>query len=219
MDDETKEGLVAAVNLLIRSPNAHTLFDLMQTAAPMIGRHKALRLTGEAEPLNNLALFKVSHPDKYEAIIDLIERKREDAGYEPIRKPHDDSFDRNEYMQQFMVQKRHRERRAVDIENMLRDPRDKLIGRNRLDFMQRKAAEWKAERDKLVALAKESRKTRLTRDDLTVILAQFWAKVDAALDTLEEAARREMQKPVGNRNRSLASLAELTQVLKHDPYK
>ena len=55
--------------------------------------------------------------------------------------------------------------------------------------------------------------------DLTVILAQFWAKVDAALDTLEEAARREMQKPVSSRNKSLASLAELTQVLKHDPYK
>jgi hypothetical protein len=219
MDDDTKESLVAGINLLIRSPNAHALFETMQNAAPLIGRHKAVTLTGEAEPLNALALFKTGNPDKYEAIIDLIERKRAEAGSDPLRKAADDRFDRNEYMQQFMVQKRLRERRAVDIENMLRDPRDKLIGRSRLDFMQRKAAEWKLERDRLIAVAKDARKGRLTREDTTMVLAQFWGKVDDQLDLLEDAARKELQKPSSSRNRSLASMTELTQILKHDPYK
>lgn len=218
MDTDTKDALLEGMNLLIRSPDAHALFDAMQTAAPMIGRYKVLRLSGDAAPLNTLAILKSTHPTKYQAIIDLIERKRSEAGMEPLARPKDDKFDRNEYMQQFMVQKRSRERRAAEIENLLREPRDRLIGRSRLDFMQRKAAEWKAARDTLLAEIKAARGTRLTREDAQQLLLQFWTKVDNQLDALEDAARKELQKPATRRSKSLTSLAELDAALKYDPY-
>lgn len=218
MDTDTKEALLAGINLLIRSPDAHAMFNTMQAAAALIGRYKEVRLSGESEPLNTLAILKSSHPDRYNAVIDLIERKRAEAGAEPLLTPKDNKFDRNEYMQQFMVQKRLRERRAVEIENMLREPRDRLIGRARLDYMQRKASEWKTARDDLIAEAKAGRGSRLTRDETNKILSQYWERIDAQLDALEEAARRELQQPTSRRSKSLSSLAELDAALRHNPY-
>lgn len=216
MDEQTKANLITAANLLIRSPNAHSLFQAMRDTAPLMARHSALRLTGEAEALNPLALVKVSHPDVYDAVITLIERKRAEAGYDPLEVTPEDRFDKTAYMQQFMEQKRMRQRRAADIENAQRSERDKLVGRARLDFMQRQSAIWKAERDAFLMKAREAAAPRrLKREDVALALESFWKRVDERLDTLEDAVRSGKRSGVN----SAASLAELEDALRHDPYQ
>jgi hypothetical protein len=213
MDDQTKAELVAAANLLIRSPNAHILYQTMLNAAPLMARHKDVQLTGEAEPLNTLARLKVSHPDTFSGIIELAERRRADAGYDPLVTAVEDRFDKTQYMQAFMEQKRQRQRRAADIENMQRGERDKLIGRSRLDFMQRQSSIWKEERDALIERAKASNSPRrMTKAEIALVVESFWKKVDERLDLAEEAVRG------GKRINPATSLAELEAILRHDPY-
>lgn len=214
MDVQTKADLVTAVNLLIRSPQAQALYQTMIDTAPMLARHPELCLTGPAEDLNVLARYKISHPDIYESIIGLVEQKRAAAGVGPLATPTDVGFDKAMYMQQFMEAKRVRQRRAADIENLQRNDRDKLVGRARLDFMQRQSALWKAERDQMLMRAKQASPQRIKREALTALLENFWSKIDARLDALETAARS--GRYVG---RDTTSLADLDAVLRHDPYK
>lgn len=213
MDDSKKTALIHAANLLIRAPNAHDLYESMVSAAPLMARYRDLRFVGESEPLNALALIKASHPDTFDGVVHLIESKRESAGFDPLNQP-DDKFDKAEYMQAFMEQKRMRQRRAADIENVLRPERDRLVGRSRLDFMQRQSAIWKDERDAMLKAARESRGRALKRQEITEVLAAFWAKIDAQLDELEHIARKGA---IGIKTHS-ASLADLEAALKHDPY-
>lgn len=215
MDNDTKLELVEAVNVLIRSPRAHDLYQLMLTASPLLARHKELALVGEAAPLNRLAKYKVSHPDTYASIIGLVEAKREAAGFTPLVQAVEERFDKSAYMQQFMQQKRERQRRAADIENLQRSERDKLVGRSRVDFMQRQSAIWKTERDAMLNRAKEAAKPRpLKKEEIDLVVDSFWQKVDARLDELEALARSGKHAA-----RDAMSLADLEQALKHDPYK
>jgi len=215
MDAQTKNELVVAVNVLIQSPNAHHQFNMMEAVAPLLSRYKELRLSGEADDLYPLARFKVSHPEEYVSIVELIERKRMDRGFEPLRTDTDDKFDKAEYMQQFMQQKRIRQRRAADIENLQRGEREKLVGRARLDFMQRQSEQWKQERDALIDIARKAAHPRkLKREDISAVLEQFWGKLDAKLDALEAAARSGRYTGIKN-----TSLADLESALKYDPYK
>jgi hypothetical protein len=216
MDEQTKADLITAANLLIKAPNAHSLFQTMLDTAPLMARHKELRLTGDAAALNPLALLKVAQPDVYDGVIELVERKRAEAGYEPLETAQDDKFDKSAYMQLFMEQKRLRQRRAADVENLQRADRDKLVGRARLDFMQRQSALWKTERDAFLQRAREAAAPRrLKKDDIALVLETFWKKVDERLDALEDAARSGRH----SGSRGAASLAELEAVLRHDPYK
>lgn len=191
MDSTAKASLVAAANLLIRSPQAHYLYGLTTSVAPLLARYPELRITGDADPLTELGRLKVNRPEMFDDVVDLVERRREDSGMEPLRSSQRDTeFNKTAYMQEFMEQKRLRQRRAADIENMMRLERDRLVGRTRLDFMQRQSEKWKAERDELMAKAKNAaRPKRLTRDEITAVVRQFWAGVDARLDALEAVAK------------------------------
>jgi hypothetical protein len=214
MDQAMKEELVPAVKLLLGSTNAKDLYQTMLNAAPLIARHKDVRLTGEAECLNILAVVKFSHPSVYAGVIDLIERRRAEAELEPLDTPAEEKFNKSEYMQQFMEQKRVRQRRAADIENMQRSERDKLVGRSRLDFMQNQSAIWKKERDAFLEKVKDAAApTRLKKEDIAAAVDQFWAKVDASLDKLEDAARR------GKQITRSVSAADIDAILSVDPYR
>jgi hypothetical protein len=214
MDESTKAELVAAANLLIRSGEARDHYEMLVAAAPLVARYPLLRFRGDAYPLNALATVKVGEPDVYRQIIDLVERKREEADLGPLVESEESRFDKSAYMQQFMEQKRQRQRRAAEIENMQRHERDKLVGRARLDFMQRQSEIWKKERDALMDKAREAAKPqRLTRDEIQIIVNQFWAKVDRQLDELE--AKVTAKGVIKN----AASVADLDAVLRHDPYK
>ena len=214
MDDEIKARLTAAANLLIRSEDAPDYYAMLTAAAPLVARYALLSFVGEAQPLNALAQMRVGEPAVFERVISLVERKRAEAQLPPLTPPEDSRFDKSAYMQQFMEQKRQRQRRAADIENAQRSERDRLVGRARLDFMQRQSEIWKRERDALLQKAKEAAAPRrFTKDDTQVVLTQFWEKVDRQLDELEARTRT----PGGVK--SPASMADLDAILRHDPYK
>lgn len=214
MDHETKVALADAANLLIKSPNAHSLFTLINDCAHMLARHKELSLIGEASDLNILARMKVSRPDVYANIMRLVEQRREDYGYEKLDTEQEaEKFDRTQYMQEFMVQKRLRQRRAADIENLRRPERDRLIGRSRLDYMQRVSGEWKVQRDALLGKARVANGGRLSKEEMQAVLNQFWEKIDEQLDTDEDRAKS------GGTKAHSVSLNELTAALTFDPYK
>lgn len=214
MDKETKAALVAAANLLIRSPSARDHFAMLTAAAPLVARHPLLRFVGEAEPLNALAVVKIGEPETYVRVIELVESKRAEAQLPALAQEDEGGFNKSAYMQQFMEQKRLRQRRAADIENMQRSERDKLIGRSRLDFMQRQSELWKQERDALLAKARDAIKPhRMTKDQIQSVVNQFWEKVDRRLDELEAKATTK------GVIKNAASVAELDAVLRHDPYK
>lgn len=214
MDEQTILEIRGAAELLITSPRANEFYQVMLNAAPLMARHKEIRLSGDTEPLNVLAVMKVANPNQFSKIIDFVEKRREQLGYSPLQQEQIKRFDKTEYMQVFMGQKRLRERRAANIENMQRPDRDKLKGRSRLEFMQRQSAIWKEERDAFIERARaNSAPKRLTKEDLSALAEAFWAKIDERLDLAEEVARR------GKQVNPSASMAELEAILRHDPYK
>lgn len=212
MDTDTQEALAAAANLLIRSPNAKHLLDAVDTCAPLLAQYKELMFIGEASELYTLARMKVSRPKVYEGVLRLVEQRRQAEGVEPLGTAKDhDKFDRNQYMQEFMLQKRARERRAADLENMRRPERDRLVGRSRLDFMQRVARDWKTELDALKARVVAAHNGKVKRENMQQVSTQFWESVDSRLDAEEDALRR------GARAANITA-AELNAALSFDPY-
>lgn len=192
MDSEDRTSLLQAVNGLVRAENGPQLYaDLLGVldSAVRIG----LAFTGDRAFLNPLLALASSNREQFLKIIGLIETKRAAAGLAPLSAPVESGYDKTRYMREFMAQKRERERRAAEIENMMRGDRSPLKGRPRLEFMATQSARWKAQRDELIAAARQRTGGKLTRDEEQEIIKQFWARVDRELDGLEELAREEMR--------------------------
>ena len=211
--EERKEALLGSINLLIRSPEAHSYLAALDALYPVAKTHP-VRLNGVAALLNPLLEVRLVNDDLYERMLDLVDAKRRDAGYDRLRAKHE-RFDKTEYMRHFMAAKRERLRRAAAIENMLRPERDRLIGRSRLDFMDRQAGVWKRELDRLIDRVRATHDDgRLSKDDLDTLRAQFWDGVDKYLDDLEVEARKTQGRP----SRTLSfSMAQLQQALEANP--
>lgn len=104
------------------------------------------------------------------------------------------NHDKTAYMREFMQTKRIRMRRAAEIENLVRPPRDRLIGRAHLDFMDAVAAKWKAEMDRRVEVARQAADGgRLPKETLDAVRQQFWDTVDLQLSEAEQAARERLR--------------------------
>ena len=189
MGDDSREAMLAAVNELTSSPAAKTLFDTL-TSIIRVARLHPVKLDGDAAVLNPLLSLALNDPAAYEWVIVLIDNRRVTAGLEALRPPEEKKFDKVAYQRDFMDHKRQRQRRAVEIENMARPPRDQLIGRARLDFMDGQAAKWKTRLDDLLDAARRERGSRLPREVMEQLRTQFWAGVDAELDALEAEAKR-----------------------------
>lgn len=187
---DPREALRQAVITLVEAPDAEHLHDSL-TAAVKLARVHPIELSGDAATLNPLLHLGATNPEAFARIMALVDAKRREAGRAPLVPPQEDKFDKVEYMRVFMDQKRQRQRRAAEIENLQRPDRERLIGRARLDFMDRCAAEWKRELDELLERARTNMGTqRLPRDHLDALRAQFWASVDARLDALEQDVRQ-----------------------------
>jgi hypothetical protein len=193
VDPTSKASLLEAVNALVAADNAPQLYsDLLgiMDAATRFGA----RFTGEREILNPLLNLAMSNRDQFLRVVSLIESKRAAAGASPLSAPPDTTYDKTSYMREFMAQKRERERRAVEIENMMRGDRSPLKGRARLEFMQTQSARWKAQRDDMLAAAKQRAGSQgLKRAQEQDLIAQFWQRIDRELDELEQLARAELQ--------------------------
>jgi hypothetical protein len=195
MNSPSKEGLLYAVNRLIALPQASELYSDVVALLPAAKSLEA-RFSGDREYLNPLLDLAVADREKFDAVMTLVEVKRMEAGLPPLSTSPDQRFDKTAYMRDFMQQKRERERRAVEIENMMRSERNQLRGRARLDFMQAQANKWKKGRDKALDAERKRLGRRLTWDEQAGVLQAFWSTIDGELDGLEELARAERNKPV-----------------------
>lgn len=184
----TREELLAAVNVLVGGPIASELYETL-SAIVRVARMHPVKLDGPAAVLNPLLALSLSDPAAYERMLEFIDNKRTAAGLEPLRPP-PPKFDKVAYQRDFMDHKRQRLRRLAEVENMQRPPKDQLVGRARLDFMDAQAAKWKARLDQAMDDARRELGSRLPRETMEQIRTRFWTAVDAELDELEAKARR-----------------------------
>lgn len=183
------DSLLHAVNILVEAKDAPALYSALMSLLP-VARNLGARFGGDRVVLNPLVELALTNPEQFQRVLALIEKKREAAGLPPLAPPPDESFDKTDYMREFMQQKRERERRAVEIENMMRPEASILRGRARLDFMQMQSARWNTQREALLTQAREAQGGRLPKEVTHEIITGFWARVDKELDDLEEAAKR-----------------------------
>lgn len=183
-----KQALLAAVNTLIHNDAAPLMFESVLAVA-RLPEHLLVGLIGEAEDLYPLVHVRRSDQDRFESLMELVDRKRIEALKAPLQAG-EQGFDKVEYQRIFMDQKRQRERRAAELENAQRHERDKLIGNHRLDFMREQSKRWKARRDEMMTAAREAAGGTLTKEQQTRVLSSFWSSVDAELDELEVAVKR-----------------------------
>lgn len=185
--------IAQATAALVESSDAGWLFDALMAVVRLQVNYPVC-LTGEAavvDPLRELARDK---PGALDRVLNLVDSKRAALGLPPLVPPVSDKFDKREYMRQFMDQKRQRQRRAVEIENLCRSERDMLRGRSRLDFMDTQAARWKSELDERLQRAREARGGPLDQETLDTLRKQFWQWVDESLDEAEAEARRKLKR-------------------------
>lgn len=211
--------LLDAVNELIVAPDAHELYEALRDVVPLALRHP-VRLTGRAAIINPLLRLRLDNAEAFLKVFELIERRRTERGYDLLQPNAEPAgYDKTTYMREFMEQKRVRQRRAAEIENMLRPERDKLIGAHRLEFMRQQSLRWKEQLDAYMTKIKQDNGGSITREMDRMYRNQFWSTVDRHLDEKYEVARRESLKPAHQRSADLgAPLEELIAALTHDPY-
>ena len=185
-----RESLLEAVNHLVEMEDASGLFSDLQALIP-VARNLGARFSGARAVVNPLLDLALSNPEQFARVVELIGSKREAAGRSPLTGAVDDTFDKADYMREFMQQKRDRERRAVKIENMIRPENAQLKGRARLDFMQVQSARWNHQRTELLEKARAANSGRLSREVQNELLRGFWQRIDDELDGLEQLARAE----------------------------
>lgn len=187
-----KQALLGAVNLLVLDDAAPTFYEAL-TVAVQLPKHLPLGLQGQAELMTPLVELARRDRSAYEAVLQLIDKKREARGWPPLTPPKKEGFNKVDYQRQFMDQKRQRERRAAEIENMLRPERDKLIGNTRLEFMRQTSAKWKIRRDELVDRARAAHGGQIPMEAMRALLEKFWSQVDQELDEAEAEALRKIR--------------------------
>lgn len=187
-----KQALASSVNELVRREDAPRLFEYLSSLTKLPA-HWPVCFSGHAAILNPLLELSWDNPDGYRSILDLIDERRKMRGLPSMRGG--STYNVNSYQREFMQNKRLRERRAADIENMMRRPSEQLKGTSRMEFMRNQSAKWKAARDEMLERARLSLNThRLTREQMQELLTTFWQKIDNELDELERLARSEKMK-------------------------
>lgn len=217
MEQEFKQALLGSVNALITQADAHDLYDALTAAIPLAQR-VSIRLTDGGAVVNPLLHLRMKDEAAYNRVLDLVDQRRQAMGYDPLQPAEPTGYNRVEYMREFMENKRVRQRMAVDIENLLRPERDRLIGNNRMEFMRQQSLKWKEALDSALIRAKE--RGPLTKPQLREIRDRFWATIDKQLEERQEIARIESLKPAGQRSGvPPLPLDALIEAIVDDPYK
>jgi len=197
-----KRALLEAVNDLIQDHAAALKVTALDEVAKLKRRYP-IKLTGELAILNPLLNLMSDDADAWEQVKRLIDTKRALLEFEPLwPAPKKVTFaDRkNEYQAKLMARIRERANRAVEIENMQRPERDRLIGNARLEFMRVTTNNWGKERDARIA-AERAVAGKLTKPQIDAIRDKFWQSIDEMLDAKEMLVRKEMLKPAHQRQR------------------
>ena len=212
--------MLHAVETLIKAPDAHELFGELQLVLKLALNNVRVALAGAASVLNPLIDLRKRNPEGYDSVLALIEKKRMDAGFDPlVTEASERSYDKTEYMREFMNSKRERERRAAEIENLIRPDREKLRGTPRIEFMRRQSAIWKTERDRFLQAAQGVHGEGLSMEKRKAAISRFWIAVDSDLEVREKRAKEEALLPAHKRQRPEESLEALVKALEFDPYR
>lgn len=185
----------AAAIKLITAANSHELHEALEAVTRLATRYP-VKLSGDASVLNPLVALSVADPDKFKAVMEFIDRERLKRGFDAFMAPPKASAKENKvaYMREFMDQKRLRQRKALDIENMRRPEKDRLVGNARMEFMRRASLRWKDLRDEALARATPTGGT-LTAKQRSDVLDRFWAAVDEDLEHKMAEARKYQLNP------------------------
>lgn len=177
---------VRAAAALVENLNAAEMYDALSLVVRLVVKaHQPVTLTGEAAIMTPLLDLAVRSYAEYERVLDLVDDRRTARGLPPLRQ-HQVGFDKDEYQRVFMNEKRRRQRRAVEIENDSRPPRDRLIGRAREEFMRVQGHAWFSELTRRLDVAREAHGGgRVPKDVLDTVRSRFWAEVDARLEAAE----------------------------------
>lgn len=196
-----KQALLAAVNDLVKDPDPGYKLAAMD-AVSALRRNYPVVLSGELRVLNPLLGLRTDEPEKYGAVQELIDQKREELGFKPCwPEPEATQFDKVECQRQLMAKRRARSGRAVDIENAQRGEKDRLIGNARLEFERVTLANWGERVRQAVENAKTAAGGKLPKKEQDAIRDAIWRRIDEELDEREEAIRRELLKPVHQRQK------------------
>jgi hypothetical protein len=198
MDLEAKAALAEAANTLVADTDAKTLYTQMLGVLEVAQRNIPVQLVGRPAVLNALIRLALEDEAAYERVLDLIDRKRTEAGLQPLQEM---ELDRKTYMREFMAVRRERLRRLVELWNELRSENDKIRGASRLQFEQLHGARWKDEKDRREAALRAQLGRRLTAEERREVSTKLWEDVEEELTALQEFVREEVRKPLPNRSR------------------
>lgn len=208
------DDVKVAARRLVKGEDAESQYKMLD-AVIRKAAGLPVKLTGEFTPMNPLLQLRQEDHDTFETVINWVFEKRRQLSLPPLKDEQSDA--RRDYMRDFMSAKRLRERRAVDIENMLRSENDKLRGTSRMEFVRRQSALWKKERDKLL---EAERKTlgveRIPADVYSQVLQNFWANVDRQLDEMEDLTLEEMRRPLAMRSTMSPQMQALQAALRDE---
>lgn len=197
----TREALLEAINDLIHDPDPRVKKSALDSVIS-VGKNYPVRLTGDMRVLNPLVDLALADPDAWEAVKKLIDDKRMVGGLPPAwPAPERPRFNIREYQRQLMAQIRERGGRAVELENLQRSDRDKLIGAGRAEFMRRQTLEWGKRRDKALDEAAQVAGRKLSKVEQDAVRSRFWASIDDELDSKEAQVRAELLKPPHQRRK------------------
>lgn len=186
-----KQLLAEAANTLINDNKAPEMF---KTLLDVMGLPPTLpvKLSGEASVLNPLLTMARRDREAFNRVIDLIESKRASREMSPLRQPETETkFDKNEYQRELMADRRVRQIKALDIENLRRPPSSQLIGHPRMEFMRVQQGKWTDQLETLLAAHKTGK--TMTKAKRQEISAQFWQGIDLQLEETEAAVYRWIQ--------------------------
>lgn len=196
MTPEQKAELAEAVTCLIEDADAPAMFRQLTGVYDIARKGVPVRLVGRVSVLNPLLLLWLDDEPAAQRVIDLINRKRRNAGLDPVG---DQDFQRRSYMRELMAQKRERGRRLVELVNTLRSDNDRIKGSARIELERQHAARWFAVKQQREEDARARLGRRLSAEELDNIREQLWRDVDAELDALETFAHEQLRKPLHQR--------------------
>jgi len=192
MDANEKALLAEAVETLATDDGAERMYKQLLLVYDAASGGLPVRLTGRPSVLNPILELMLEDYDTAGRVLDLIDRKRSQAGREPLD---NGGFSRKPYMSKLMADKRARQKRFVIAWNQLRPERDALRGTARMEFERIHAARWMTVKLEREDEARARLGRRLTNEERARMTEQFWADVDAEIDALEDYAQQEMRKP------------------------
>lgn len=179
-----KDRAREAVQLLVDSPYFHLHLKKLRGAAE---RPRALPFKEPYEVFNELVAIGRQNVQAMENLIAVAEFKR--SG-------------KNEYQRRFMADKRRRERKVIELEELM--TRTELPAKAKPVVLRQQRAVWNKERDAIIAATATSPVAERNQ-----LLKEFWDRKEAELDELiEEAKRAKDAKPVARKRVVVVSTPE-----------